>query len=306
MARRADWKLLLQLKNISLKNQYLEKIPLFLISKHTSLDIKIDKEFNNIRNNLSDKNSITEIADNKTFISKPNQAAIDMIFFVLNEFPEKHFLLLDKKHYTKSKDKTEFDNEYWDIKIQKSSILINKIEPYLFNSNSSIAVELNSQGVTNIRILKNGVPIEFKSISTTQDAIIQKDITALSSRVTTLIMRLAATLTVCEQENKYLFYVKGVSKTLPPKIKNNPGTILEDLVSIVFLNRIPNFKTKNISKGGTHASPRPHKRKGYFYTLSNIRYSHHPLYKQLKAMYKKPVYVGDKEKVVNGITYTLI
>jgi len=116
---------------------------------------------------------------------------------------------------------------------------------------------------------------------------------------------LASVLEASFNDCRYL--VSKKTKKTKQHIKHvSHGYNREDLVSIIFLNRPKSTQIKNPNKGGHHASPRPHKRRGTKYTLKALRYKNHPKYLINKAMFRRPAWIGPKEEIVNGITYTLI
>lgn len=51
---------------------------------------------------------------------------------------------------------------------------------------------------------------------------------------------------------------------------------------------------------------KPHHRRGFFKTLRAERFKGHPLYMKEKAIYVRPTWIGDKEKVVDGNVYTIL
>ena len=76
-----------------------------------------------------------------------------------------------------------------------------------------------------------------------------------------------------------------------------------DLSSIIFLNQLP-VHYDSEAKGGHHASPRYHPRKGHNRILKAERYKDNPNY--LKPIYIRPMWVGVKTAVVNGVTYKVL
>lgn len=71
---------------------------------------------------------------------------------------------------------------------------------------------------------------------------------------------------------------------------------------ILFLDRMPTTQPQNT--GGTHASPKPHRRRGHWRTLTHPKYRHHPQYQQ--PIYVKPSFVGPPEVGYEGNIYRLI
>ena len=70
---------------------------------------------------------------------------------------------------------------------------------------------------------------------------------------------------------------------------------------VLLLDRMP---TTQKPKTGTHASPKPHHRRGHWKTLSHPRYRHHPQYQ--KKIYVKPSFVGPRQTKYEGNIYRLV
>lgn len=70
---------------------------------------------------------------------------------------------------------------------------------------------------------------------------------------------------------------------------------------VLLLDRMPTEKTEPT---GTHASPKPHRRRGYWKTLRDPRFRHHPQYQ--KKIFVKPCFVGDKQVTYEGNIYRLV
>ena len=70
---------------------------------------------------------------------------------------------------------------------------------------------------------------------------------------------------------------------------------------ILFLDRMP---TTEAESTGTHASPKPHQRRGHWRELSHPRYRHHPQYKQ--KIWVKPSFIGPEQAEYEGNLYRLI
>lgn len=71
---------------------------------------------------------------------------------------------------------------------------------------------------------------------------------------------------------------------------------------MLLLDRMP--ATQRVHKGGTHASPKPHRRRGHWKTLRHPKYRHHPQYQQL--IYVKPSFVGPKQVHYEGNIYRVV
>ena len=67
---------------------------------------------------------------------------------------------------------------------------------------------------------------------------------------------------------------------------------------VLLLDRMPTTQSEG---AGTHASPRPHRRRGHWKTLSHPRYRHHPQYQ--KKIYCKPSFVGQRQTAYEGNIY---
>ena len=112
--------------------------------------------------------------------------------------------------------------------------------------------------------------------------------------------------------NNYLKYEdKHLVEVLPAKPKpprNTPLTKNRPWLNatgphILLLDRMPTTQN-NSHQGGTHASPKPHRRRGHWKTLQHPKYRHHPQYK--KKIYIKPSFVGPKQVTYEGNIYRLV
>jgi hypothetical protein len=70
---------------------------------------------------------------------------------------------------------------------------------------------------------------------------------------------------------------------------------------VLLLDRMPGTQREG---PGTHASPKPHRRRGHWKTLSHPRYRHHPQYQG--KIYCKPSFVGPKQATYEGNIYRLV
>jgi hypothetical protein len=70
---------------------------------------------------------------------------------------------------------------------------------------------------------------------------------------------------------------------------------------VLLLDRMPTTQTQGT---GTHASPKPHRRRGHWKTLSHPRFRHHPQYQQ--KIYVKPSFVGPRQVTYEGNIYRLV
>lgn len=107
-------------------------------------------------------------------------------------------------------------------------------------------------------------------------------------------------------QDKYLTLrhsTKKRSKMVLRKLKKKPWEVRNGS-RLIYLNRLPG-KCKE-HQGGTHTSPVPHKRKGFWKTLNHEVYKNHPLYRVYKGVYVRPAFIGDQDKIVDGHRYTII
>jgi hypothetical protein len=70
---------------------------------------------------------------------------------------------------------------------------------------------------------------------------------------------------------------------------------------VLLLDRMPTTQSQGT---GTHASPKPHRRRGHWKTLSHPRFRHHPKYG--KKIYVKPSFVGPRQVSYEGNIYRLV
>ena len=90
------------------------------------------------------------------------------------------------------------------------------------------------------------------------------------------------------------------AKTSPALQKNRPWVGATG-PRILLLDRMP---TTQSDCTGTHASPKPHRRRGHWKTLSHPRFRHHPQYG--KKIYVKPSFVGPRQATYEGNIYRLV
>jgi hypothetical protein len=111
--------------------------------------------------------------------------------------------------------------------------------------------------------------------------------------------------------NNYLKYgEKHLVEVLPAKPKKRRGNTLTKTrpwlnatgPHVLLLDRMPT--TQKEHQGGTHASPKPHRRRGHWKRLQHPKYRHHPSYQ--KQIYVKPSFVGPKEVTYEGNIYRLV
>lgn len=98
---------------------------------------------------------------------------------------------------------------------------------------------------------------------------------------------------------------RGTQNRHRPHIKHDKKPWARgDLSSIVFLNKLPTVQEQSESKGGHHASPRFHHRRGTWVHLKNERYKNHPKFGD--KIYRKASWVGERETIINGTTYKVL
>lgn len=115
----------------------------------------------------------------------------------------------------------------------------------------------------------------------------------------TLYAEIGLFLKMVEEGDRYPISGKGVQHRKAHAKK--PWT-RKDLVTIQYLNALPAEHKPH--KGGTHASPCYHQRRGSWRPLTHKRYRNHPKYGE--KIYVKPYWAGDKSRTVNGVTYTVL
>lgn len=95
-----------------------------------------------------------------------------------------------------------------------------------------------------------------------------------------------------------------VGSRKPKKNRANEPYRNQNLPTIRYLNVLP---TKSIeSKGGGHASPKPHRRRSTRRTLTHPRFANHPKYGIPKAVAVKGSFVGPKEAIIAGNEYRVL
>jgi hypothetical protein len=72
---------------------------------------------------------------------------------------------------------------------------------------------------------------------------------------------------------------------------------------MLLLDRMPATQRRD-HQGGTHASPKPHRRRGHWKVLRHPKYRHHPQYG--KQIYIKPSFVGPKQVTHEGNIYRVV
>jgi len=119
-----------------------------------------------------------------------------------------------------------------------------------------------------------------------------------------------AVLQICLKLMTYMKYgEKHAVEKFPEKPKKKVGPLAEQRPwvnasgpHILLLDRLPS--TQKPHQGGTHASPKPHRRRGHWKTLNHPRYRRHPQYQ--KKIFVKPSFVGPKQVTYEGNIYRLV
>ena len=88
---------------------------------------------------------------------------------------------------------------------------------------------------------------------------------------------------------------------ISPALKRNRPWSGANGPQVLLLDRMPATQSEGT---GTHASPKPHRRRGHWKTLSHPRFRHHPQYQ--KKIYVKPSFVGPKQVSYEGNIYRLV
>ncbi len=97
------------------------------------------------------------------------------------------------------------------------------------------------------------------------------------------------------------FPAKEKKKAIGPLAEKRPW-INASGPHILLLDRLPS--TQKPHQGGTHASPKPHRRRGHWKTLNHPRYRRHPQYQ--KKIFVKPSFVGPRQTMYEGNVYRLV
>lgn len=106
------------------------------------------------------------------------------------------------------------------------------------------------------------------------------------------------------QQDRYLMSVSPEKKITTVKT-GRKGRLTPNVgPSLIYLDEFP--KTPLETKCGDTGSVEPHKRRGHHYTLRHERFKHHPLYMVENILWRKPIWIGDRTKIVNGSVYTVL
>lgn len=106
------------------------------------------------------------------------------------------------------------------------------------------------------------------------------------------------------KRDRYLMSVRPEKK--PSTLKTGKKGKLSANIgpNIIYLNEFP--KDHSASATGDGCGVEPHKRRGHHYTLRAERFKNHPLYQVENVLWKKPIWVGDRTRIVNGNVYTVL
>ena len=131
-------------------------------------------------------------------------------------------------------------------------------------------------------------------------------ITGLSQAASTVSLSVAKMMTYLKYGPKHLVEVhrgKPVKKRKGGLAEKRPWLNATG-PKILLLDRMPS--TQKEHQGGTHASPKPHRRRGHWKTLRHPKYRHHPKYQVENGVFIKPSFVGPKEAEYEGNIYKLV
>lgn len=189
-----------------------------------------------------------------------------------------------------------FDTSYSVIKIKDGRVtnLICTAFPICF-LRTNVSVEDNEFVFKDLKVYLRGYKASESEVNT---------IAKLASGNLSLSLKF---LNDCHNQD---LYAVGVSK---PKEKKSGTPSRKQLISrvsgpsVIFLNKLPQPST---STGTSTEEPShtkaPHHRRGHFKTLRDPRFSKHPKYLVERGIYVKPQWIGDRESIVNGTTYTVL
>ena len=102
-------------------------------------------------------------------------------------------------------------------------------------------------------------------------------------------------------------YVISVKQNKMPKIDNLRTREIAKVLGprIIYLDKLPSEDEEIVSESG-NGTKAPHQRKGHWATLKHERYKNHPQYLVKNGVYRKPMWIGDRTRIVHGATYTVI
>lgn len=224
---------------------------------------------------------------------------VESIFFTLDEFPEKHFLFLE--YLNKDALDTHVLQEVF---INKDTIELHNYQKDMLQHKAIPVLKFNRD--------VNTLSSTVTNLYTGQTLI---NIPDAPAKLTSTLFYLTACVEAYHNNDMYIVKKENHNVTTPHKKKHKrkgSGSNQKPMTTLIFLNAIPDTsdsvknRIKTNGKGGTHASPKPHKRKGYFRTLRNIKYKYHPKYGIENGIYVRPAFVGCKHNIIDNVEYTLL
>jgi len=242
-------------------------------------------------------NKAMDVASNvlQRIINQEKPDEMHELLDVLDEIPIKEFMIINKTVPVNNPIKTgvmEY-NYYHVSKISHDAILIRY--PTLFDGISVLEVQPNPTDISpgiNFRSEYEGSIIDFSEGNE------HKKIRYFMSAMFLTV------LAFFDEVNKAGLYAVETRDTNKHRKHNaKKPWQRKDQSTIVFLNQMPQAKTSG-HQGGTHQSPRYHRRRATERKLTHPRYKNHPKYGQTIPV--KASWVGSKEATVNGITYKVL
>ena len=266
------------IKNVS---EFAE-LPLVLIKNDTSIDKKIKDEYSRLEKkyefegmNINDL-PLTEMYEN------------------IRIFNFGEFLFLNKL------DINIKNNDFRYSKVKTSNNII-EFANYFIDNVLTLKLNTTSGKISLKYRSRNKKTIDLLHIKDKQTIKIRDNLIKSSFKEIILI---GVLFKVCNESDLYAVSKKVVKNKQHKKHKAKKPWEREDLISIVFLNRLPVSSIATESKGGHHASPHYHHRRGTWVHLTHEIYKNHPKFGD--KIYRKGSWVGEKSKIVNGTTYTVL
>jgi len=208
--------------------------------------------------------------------------------FDSNSFPVNNFSVLNKTHLNREWSiATGFDQyDYYQVSLSPNAIFI-----YYFTTNEGIISACASR--------------HYPFFVSDNDDKVLSDLDDNHIFMKGLMNNLTSFLQALSESDLHPVEKRGTQNRHRPHIKHDKKPWQRgDLASIVFLNKLPTKSQPSEAKGGHHASPRYHQRRGHTRIMRSDRYKDNPNFG--KPMYIKPMWVGKRESVVNGTTYKVI
>lgn len=216
-----------------------------------------------------------------------------------------HIMNINTKH---SKNPKDFIIETWGITHnykpyvpeEESEIRDNREVPkgalWIMSLNSCYGMAINKD---TLNVYKDGIELIAKRNDMTVTAI-HHDTVQLMVKILSAFHKFAY------HEDKYLTLIRSAEPLSPreKRTRRSKPWLIRNAPRLIYLNRLPSQPKPNL--GGTHVSPIPHRKKGFWRTLSALRFKNHPHYKVYKGNYVRPCFVGDKDKIIEGHRYTIV